>query len=525
MRGFKFWFVVILAVSLQGCQGYEEFFLEVGFIRFKTDNTFHIGVNNVAIAQCQQLGGLRPALGQYPVVAQCNLTLPASQDASSATENPYFSWQVPIRFSGDFTLDPTAPILLQVPADSSQFSASYSGGINGDAVITDHGDCVLAGPNRPICAESGFKLLSLEMDNNSINQLAMSGVVTASFQLQFTLASDQDTYFRALYSVKVSQNGQDYFIPILNNVNHMADAPRIDLSPSVPSITQPQLPFDDSAEFVNVADNGSFSVPAGISGSWYDPDFDGEGWNLQLLGGGLALAYWFSYDGNGNQAWFYGLGRVSGNTITFNALRQPMGGRFGSGFDPAQVSQPLWGTMALVFDDCNSGYMAYSGKTGFDTGEMNIQRITGLQNIPCGTAKAPRPVRAKAVSSQMSGPWYDPSHDGEGWLLEILDDSTAVAYWFTYDASGNQAWFVGVGSINGDSIQFDEVLRPVGGRFGMNSYNPSQINRKTAGSMQFTFTSCSTGSMSYDLSTAGFGSGSLSLQKIVNIEGDGCSMQ
>lgn len=34
-----------------------------------------------------------------------------------------------------------------------------------------------------------------------------------------------------------------------------------------------------------------------------------------------------------------------------------------------------------------------------------------------------------AVNETMSGSWYDPSRDGEGFLLEILDDQQAIVYW------------------------------------------------------------------------------------------------
>ena len=39
------------------------------------------------------------------------------------------------------------------------------------------------------------------------------------------------------------------------------------------------------------------------------------------------------------------------------------------------------------------------------------------------------------------GSWYDPAHDGQGFSVSTFDDGWAAA-WFTYDPSGNQAWFV-----------------------------------------------------------------------------------
>ncbi len=38
---------------------------------------------------------------------------------------------------------------------------------------------------------------------------------------------------------------------------------------------------------------------------------------------------------------------------------------------------------------------------------------------------------APFISGKFSGTWYDQSHDGEGFLIEILDGNSAVVYWFT----------------------------------------------------------------------------------------------
>ena len=61
------------------------------------------------------------------------------------------------------------------------------------------------------------------------------------------------------------------------------------------------------------------------------------------------------------------------------------------------------------------------------------------------------------VDSRMSGSWYDPTHDGEGFVLQILQDDTAVVYWFTYDEDGAQRWFTGVGNVENDTAVFDTL--------------------------------------------------------------------
>ena len=45
-------------------------------------------------------------------------------------------------------------------------------------------------------------------------------------------------------------------------------------------------------------------------------------------------------------------------------------------------------------------------------------------------------VASRPVISAMSGLWYDPSHDGEGWDIQILDQNSAFVTWYTYDGNG-----------------------------------------------------------------------------------------
>ena len=49
------------------------------------------------------------------------------------------------------------------------------------------------------------------------------------------------------------------------------------------------------------------------------------------------------------------------------------------------------------------------------------------------------------VNDRLSGTWFDPEHDGEGFVLEILEQGRAVVYWFSYDTKGRQRWMLSVG--------------------------------------------------------------------------------
>ena len=93
------------------------------------------------------------------------------------------------------------------------------------------------------------------------------------------------------------------------------------------------------------------------------------------------------------------------------------------------------------------------------------------------------------VTAGQSGAWYDPSHDGEGYFLQVLNDSQAVMFWFTYDKNGDQFWMIAIGDIDGSKITFSEVLSPHGGKFGP-AFDPDDVELPVWGTVAVDFSSC-----------------------------------
>ncbi len=67
------------------------------------------------------------------------------------------------------------------------------------------------------------------------------------------------------------------------------------------------------------------------------------------------------------------------------------------------------------------------------------------------------------LDGSYSGAWYDPSHSGEGFVVEVHDNAKALVYWFTYTASGEQRWMLGVGAVQDNSVVVEELLSPMEG--------------------------------------------------------------
>ncbi|MEE4329881.1 MAG: hypothetical protein V2J10_03380, partial [Wenzhouxiangella sp.] len=124
-------------------------------------------------------------------------------------------------------------------------------------------------------------------------------------------------------------------------------------------------------------------ITGGFTGNWFNADTSGQGFQLQVLPGGSAVALWFTYDADGNQVWLIGNNDIDGNRLELEMTR-PVGARFGDDFDSDDVQLQPFGTITLTFDDCNSGTVAWqSDDPQFGSGSMPIERLTNSAGVSC----------------------------------------------------------------------------------------------------------------------------------------------
>ncbi|MGA9572581.1 MAG: hypothetical protein WBS20_01400, partial [Lysobacterales bacterium] len=143
-------------------------------------------------------------------------------------------------------------------------------------------------------------------------------------------------------------------------------------------------------------------------------------------------------------------------------------------------------------------------------------RLSRLMGIDCGNPILP-PVREEGY---LSGSWYDPSHSGEGYNVEVLIDGQVVVYWFSYDPEGKRRWFFGLGEVREGKLVFDEILTSSGGIFGP-QFNPDQVEYKPWGTLELDL-DCHGGTATYSSTEDGFGSGTLNLERLTNIDQLAC---
>lgn len=203
---------------------------------------------------------------------------------------------------------------------------------------------------------------------------------------------------------------------------------------------------------------------ARYNGSWYDITHDGEGFAISVISPDTAVIYWFTYDREGQQRWYFGIARLEGHRMIVDSLLENRGGRFGPDFDPADIETTEVGALAINFYDDNSAKADYilNGDSGFQ--ELSRLSIPFTSDDP-----------GAAGNNWRNGLWYDLSHDGEGYVVEVLPNGRIVIYWFTYDKDGNPAWMIGTvadGSLE-DGIAIPMDLTE-GGNFGV-GFDPDNV--------------------------------------------------
>ena len=268
-------------------------------------------------------------------------------------------------------------------------------------------------------------------------------------------------------------------------------------------------------------------VGPAFSGTWFAPERSGEGISLQILDNGSALALWFTYPpvgGTGQQAWIYAQdGRIEGDRVIFDAAFTTRGPRFGTEYRAADLQLVPWGTFELRFSDCNTADLTYAGPSAWGSASRRLTRLTAYAELECTGKKQLTSANTRTLSSlkQRTALWYDPAHNGEGWVAEELPDGRTQFFWYSYDGNGDQAWMVGVSATSGNIVTIPDMYRPVGARFG-SAFDANAVQRVAWGNVSVAFATCDSGVVAYGSPQPGFGSGMLQPLRVTKLAGTAC---
>lgn len=255
------------------------------------------------------------------------------------------------------------------------------------------------------------------------------------------------------------------------------------------------------------------AVDSGHTANWFNPGRSGEGWMLEILPDDRALAYWFTFDAEGNPRWLIGSGSIEGNRIEFPELIAASGARFGSAFDAEDIEFETVGSARMVFTGCQSGWYEYEAYDHHRT--VDFQALTTTWATHCGPPDIPTIIPDRAL---LSGSWYDPAQPGQGLTVQWLSSESMLLVWFTYDAEGRPYWIIGQSEEGStDPIVFPELLAIRGPAFG-DAFDPDDAEQLVWGQAELTL-ACEQGLFEYEAMLEGFESGTLPLERLTELAG------
>ncbi len=263
-----------------------------------------------------------------------------------------------------------------------------------------------------------------------------------------------------------------------------------------------------------------------VSGSWFSPERDGEGLSQQLLPNGQLLTYWFTYHNDGRQRWYFGIDDVQNERVELIDLWYTQG-RFGSGSDQTSRVHPNYPLTAFRFETFGQD-RALILQGGFTPLECETRPVSPPP--PCPPPPAWTPVRVEMVQLNelagsrcdnrhagewISGAWYNPDSDGEGFTVEINEQGQGVVYWFTYqpDESGEQAWMMGDATLDGTILHIDNLVQPVSAELGP-TFTPTNVQFVPWGSLRMEFDDDLNGHIWFESVDEDYGSGDYPIERL-----------
>jgi hypothetical protein len=129
----------------------------------------------------------------------------------------------------------------------------------------------------------------------------------------------------------------------------------------------------------------AFTVRGGVTGNWADLAYSKQGVQIEAVDDDLVVLAWFTYGPDGSPLWLFGTGPIEGNRIRAEMLVMDQGVFPSADVEDRPVVQAVWGNVVIDFEDCNNAQMTWdSGRSGFDTGALDLVRVTAIEGLPCG---------------------------------------------------------------------------------------------------------------------------------------------
>ena len=120
----------------------------------------------------------------------------------------------------------------------------------------------------------------------------------------------------------------------------------------------------------------------GLSGAWYNPEQPGHGLSVEVVSPERAVVFWNTFDPQGNPIWLHIDGAIEGSEIVGDAYY--LDGMVWGLFDPSALNKQSWGTVNLVFSDCNSAAIVWNSEfPEYGQGQLPLIRLTSIHGVAC----------------------------------------------------------------------------------------------------------------------------------------------
>ena len=117
----------------------------------------------------------------------------------------------------------------------------------------------------------------------------------------------------------------------------------------------------------------------GLTGVWYDPETEGQGFTIQMTPRGLILFY-YGYDALGARLWL--ISSLETPPLAFaDSMGMDLFRGAGGVFGQPMPDTESWGRVELTFDDCDSGRAVLEGTDGRI--EMALIKLAGIEGVLC----------------------------------------------------------------------------------------------------------------------------------------------
>ncbi len=255
----------------------------------------------------------------------------------------------------------------------------------------------------------------------------------------------------------------------------------------------------------------------GLTGTWWNSQTSGQGFVLNFYpdnvtaGHGTVAAGWYTFDvpgGSGGQRWYYLQGDIYNNRSSASVgIYTASNGNLAAGPSPTRSQV---GTATLSFSDCSTGTLVYAFDDG-RAGSIPLTRLTS--NTTCASWGDNSNPPANYL---LSGAWYDPNTSGQGLFIDVSPGITTLfGSWYTFFPANfsasppRQQWFVfqsGSFAPTATSASDIPLYSSSGGSFGVGG----GVTRATVGSVNLTFQSCTSATLTYTISPSTLNSQSAS---------------